>query len=132
MRPGRLGFGLPGAVAAALALAMTPASAAPRVHKAAPQAHKLAAPAHAAAPHVYTIEMKNMKFGPVPAGLHVGDKIVWANHDLFRHTATAADHSFDVDLAAGKSGETVLRKAGAIPFTCKFHPGMKGVLAVAR
>lgn len=115
MRPGRLGFAYSAAAAAALALA-PPASAAPRV-----------------APHkVYTIEMKNMKFGPVPAGLHVGDQIIWANHDFFRHTATAADHSFDIDLMPGKSGKIVLRKPGAIAFSCKFHPGMKGVLTVAR
>ena len=110
MRPGRLGFAPHAAVAAALALA-APASAAPRV---------------------VTIEIKNMKFAPVPAGLHVGDQIVWANHDFFRHTATAADHSFDVDLMPGKSGRIVLRKPGSIAFTCKFHPGMKGVLSVAR
>lgn len=119
MRPGRLGFALPAAAAAALALP-TPGGAAPRVVKAAAKAR------------VYTIEIKNMKFAPVPAGLHVGDQIIWANHDTFRHTATAADHSFDVDLQAGQSGKIVLRKPGAIPFTCKFHPGMKGVLNVAR
>ena len=73
-----------------------------------------------------------MKFGPVPARLRVGDQIVWANHDFFRHTATASDHSFDVDLVPGKSARIVLRKAGAIAFSCKFHPGMKGVLTVAR
>ena len=110
MRPGRPGLGLPAAAAAALAL-VAPASAAPRV---------------------YTIEIKNMKFAPPPAHLRVGDQIVWANHDMFRHTATAADHSFDVDLQAGQSGKIVLRKAGAIAFTCKFHPGMKGVLNVGR
>ena len=73
-----------------------------------------------------------MKFAPVPAGLHVGDQIVWANHDMFRHTATAADHSFDVDLSPGQSGRIILRKPGAIAFSCKFHPGMKGVLTVGR
>lgn len=115
MRPIRLGTVLPAAAAAALALA-APASAAPRVVK----------------PHVFTIEIKNMKFAPAPAGMHVGDQIIWVNHDMFRHTATAADHSFDVDLQAGQSGRTILRKPGAIPFACKFHPGMKGVLTVAR
>ncbi len=110
MRPIRLGSALPAAAAAALALA-APASAAPRV---------------------YTIEIKAMKFAPAPAGLHVGDQIIWVNHDMFRHTATAADHSFDVDLQAGQSGRIVLRKPGAIAFSCKFHPGMKGMLNVGR
>ncbi|MCM8731695.1 cupredoxin domain-containing protein [Hephaestia sp. GCM10023244] len=84
------------------------------------------------APKTYTVIIDKMKFGPVPSGLHVGDTIVWVNRDLFRHTATARDHSFDVDLPPGKSGRTVLKRPGAVAFWCKFHPGMKGQLAVAR
>ena len=110
MRPGRRGVRLPAAAAAALALA-APASAAPRV---------------------FTIEIKNMKFAPAPAGLHPGDRVLWVNHDLFRHTATAIDHSFEIDLRPGQQGGVILRKPGPIPFFCKFHPGMKGVLLVGR
>lgn len=84
----------------------------------------------AAAPRSYTVVIEKMKFGPVPSGLHKGDTIVWVNRDFLRHTATAADHSFDVDLMPGKAAKTVLNKAGTIPFTCRYHPGMKGVLQV--
>ena len=73
-----------------------------------------------------------MRFGPAPAGLHVGDRIVWVNRDFLRHSATAADKSFDLDLPAGKSGAAVLRKPGAIAVACKYHPGMKLQLTVAR
>jgi plastocyanin len=52
------------------------------------------------------------------------------NRDFIRHTATASDHSFDVDLPAGAKGKTVLTKTGAIPFVCRYHPGMRGVLQV--
>jgi len=110
MRPGRFGLLLGAAAAAAAALA-SPASAAPRV---------------------FTIALDKMKFGPAPAGLHVGDRIVWVNRDFIRHSATAADRSFDLDLPAGKSGAVVLRKAGAIVVACKFHPGMKLQLNVAK
>ena len=89
-------------------------------------------PPAAAAPRTHIIIIDKMKFGPVPPGLHVGDTIVWRNRDMVRHTATASDKSFDVDLPAGVSGKTVLKKSGVIPFTCKFHPGMRGVLNVAR
>jgi plastocyanin len=110
MRPGRLGLAGIGAGAAALALA-PPASAAPRV---------------------YTIVIDKMRFGPAPGGLHVGDKIVWANKDFLRHSATAADRSFDVDLPAGKAGAMLLRKPGVVAVACKFHPGMKLQLNVAK
>ena len=84
----------------------------------------------AAAPHTYTVVIDKLKFGPLPAGLHKGDTIIWANRDILRHTATAADHSFDIDLQPGKAGKTVIAKSGTIPFSCRFHPGMRGVLQV--
>jgi plastocyanin len=84
----------------------------------------------AGAPRTYTVVMRQLKFGPLPAQLHKGDTIIWVNKDMFRHTATATDHSFDVDLMPGKAGKTVLNKAGAIPFFCRYHPNMKGVLQV--
>jgi plastocyanin len=90
----------------------------------------LCASAATAAPHSYTVVMDKLKFGPLPAQLHKGDTIVWVNKDLFRHTATAADHSFDVDLMPGKAGKIVLTKEGAIPFICRYHPNMRGVLQV--
>ena len=89
----------------------------------------LAFPA-AAAPRTHVVVMDKMKFGEVPAGVRVGDSIVWVNRDLFRHTASAANGAFDIDLAPGAKGRTVIRKAGAIPFVCKYHPGMRGVLRV--
>ena len=84
------------------------------------------------AAHTYTVVINKMKFGAVPTGLRVGDTIMWVNRDLFRHTATATDHSFDIDLAAGKSGKITMKKTGAVTFTCKYHPGMKGRLVAAK
>jgi plastocyanin len=78
----------------------------------------------------YTIVVDKMAFGALPTGLHVGDTIIWANRDLFRHSATAADRSFDIDLPPGRSARLTLRRAGSTGFSCKFHPGMKGVLVV--
>lgn len=92
-------------------------------------AASLASPA-AAASRTYTVVIDKMKFGPVPAQLHRGDSIIWVNRDFLRHTATAANHSFDVDLPAGARARTVLRNAGTLPFICRYHPGMRGVLQV--
>ena len=85
----------------------------------------------AAAPRTHVVTMEKMKFGALPT-MKVGDTILWVNKDLFRHTATAKDGSFNIDLPAGAKGKTVIRRAGAIAFTCKYHPGMKGVLKVAK
>lgn len=85
----------------------------------------------AARARTHTIVMEKMRFGPSPSGVRVGDTIVWVNRDLFRHTATARNRSFDIDLAPGASGRTVLRTAGRIPYVCRFHPGMTGLLTVS-
>ncbi len=90
----------------------------------------LIAPSAAAAPRTYAVVIERLKFGPIPAVLHKGDTIVWMNKDMLRHSATAANHSFDVDLPAGATGKTVLKTSGVIPFVCRYHPGMRGVLQV--
>ncbi|MEO5772918.1 MAG: hypothetical protein ABIQ32_02200 [Sphingomicrobium sp.] len=83
-----------------------------------------------AASRTYTIVIDKMKFGPVPANFRKDDSIVWVNRDMFRHTATARDHSFDIDLPAGARRRTLVRKTGSIAFLCRYHPGMRGVLKV--
>jgi plastocyanin len=86
----------------------------------------------AAATTVHTIIIDKMKFGPAPAGLRSGDTIIWVNRDMFKHSATARDKSFNVDLPPKSSGKTVIRHAGTIAFYCIYHPGMAGSLSVAR
>ena len=83
-----------------------------------------------AAPHTYAVTIDKLKFGPVPAVVHPGDSIIWVNHDFLRHSATAGDHSFDVDLPAGAKVKMVVKKKGRIPFVCRYHPGMRGILVV--
>ncbi len=78
----------------------------------------------------YTIVIDKMKFGPVPEQLYAGDTIIWQNDDIFRHSATARDESFDVDLPAKTSVRMVVEAEGTFEFFCKFHPGMTGTLTV--
>jgi plastocyanin len=84
----------------------------------------------AAAPQTHVVVIDKMKFLSVPAKVRAGDVIVWVNRDMFRHTATARNGSFNVDLAPGARGKTAVRSSGAISFFCKYHPGMRGVLRV--
>ena len=78
----------------------------------------------------YLVVVDKMTFGDLPAELHVGDTITWRNDDLFRHTATAEDQSFDVDLPVKSEVVMPLTVAGEWNFICKFHPGMTGTLVV--
>lgn len=79
---------------------------------------------------VYTVTLNQMKFGLLPATIHVGDAIEWANNDIFLHSATAKDKSFDVELKPKAHVRTTFRHAGTFPFTCRYHPGMVGTLIV--
>ena len=91
-----------------------------------------APPVAAAAPRTHVVIIDKMKFGATPVGVKAGDTIVWDNRDLFRHTATARNGDFSVDLPAGSRGKAVVRTPGTIAFTCRFHPGMRGVLRVSK
>lgn len=86
----------------------------------------------AAAPRAHTVVIDEMKFGPLPAGIRSGDTIIWVNRDMFKHTATARDKSFNLDLPPGTSRKTIIKRAGTIPFYCIYHPGMNGALKVAQ
>jgi len=56
----------------------------------------------AAATHVVVIDQ--MKYGAVPP-LKVGDTVTFVNKDLFRHTVTASNNSFNLDLMPGARGD---------------------------
>ena len=92
----------------------------------------LPTPPAMAAPRTHVVVIDKMKFGAMPAGVRAGDKIIWVNKDMFKHTATAKGGGFDVDLQPGARATVVVRKAGAISVICRYHPGMKAVLKVAK
>jgi len=78
----------------------------------------------------FTIVIDKMAFGPVPEVLHPGDTITWQNNDVLHHSATARDKSFDIDLPSKASVQVTVGAAGNVDFFCKFHPSMKGTLAI--
>ena len=77
----------------------------------------------AAATHVVVID--KMKYTPVPP-LKVGDTVVFVNKDMFRHTVTATNNSFNLDLMPNTKGSLHINSAGHATFYCKYHPGMRG------
>jgi len=90
----------------------------------------LCPPPATAAPRTHVVIIDKMKFGAVPAGIRAGDRVLWVNRDMFKHTATAKDGSFDLDLAPGAQRSAVVKKAGALAVICRYHPGMRVMLQV--
>ena len=85
----------------------------------------------AAGPKTYTVAIENMQFNPGQLTVHRGDRIVWANKDLFPHTATASNKAFDSgSIQAGASWTYVAAKPGDYSYGCSFHPTMKATIRV--
>ena len=76
------------------------------------------------------VSMNNLAYAPETIAAHVGDRVAWVNKDMFLHSATTAD--FDVVLKPGVSGEIRLLQPGTITYICRYHPGMKGQIVVAK
>jgi plastocyanin len=90
-----------------------------------------AGPAEAAGREV-TVSIANMRYAQIPAGLKVGDTIVWQNRDSVPHTVTARDKSFDVRISPHQTARMTLDRAGSVPFYCIFHVQMRGTLTVGK
>jgi len=74
-----------------------------------------------------TVVIDQMKYAQVPP-LKVGDVVTFVNKDMFRHTVTASNNSFNLDLMPGASGSLRINSAGHAVFYCKYHPGMRGTM----
>ena len=72
-----------------------------------------------------------MKFIPERLELAVGDTVVWTNKDFLPHSVTASGARVESgDLAPGKTWRFTARQKGEMPYICRLHPVMKGVLLV--
>ena len=84
-----------------------------------------------AAGKTHTVRIEGMKFVPERLEVAQGDTVRWTNADFVPHTVTAAKAGVESgDLAQGKSWKFVARKKGEMPYICRLHPVMKGVLVV--
>lgn len=68
--------------------------------------------------------------------LRSGQRVVWRNHDATEHTITAGTPeqptgAFDLRLVgAGARGAWVASTPGVVPYFCRRHPQMRGLLVV--
>ncbi|MGE0241399.1 MAG: cupredoxin family copper-binding protein [Parvibaculaceae bacterium] len=92
----------------------------------------LALPIDAGAARAQTLRVTidKMAFSPAELTAKAGDTIEWINNDVFAHTATVKG-GFEVMLPPKKSGSVVVETAGTIDYYCRFHPNMKGRIAVS-
>jgi plastocyanin len=89
-----------------------------------------AALAHAAG-KTHTVTIEGMKFTPERLEVAAGDIVVWTNKDFLPHSVTASGAKVESgDLVPGKTFRFVARKKGEMPYICRLHPVMKGVVVV--
>jgi plastocyanin len=84
-------------------------------------------PAHA---DTIRVTVDKLEFMPADISAKVGDTIEWVNNDVFAHTATVRG-DWDVMIAPKKTARLVLKKSGDVEYYCRFHPNMRGRIAVA-
>jgi plastocyanin len=83
----------------------------------------------AAKTFVVTVQITG--FEPPTLTVASGDRITWVNKDLFPHTATADNKTFDSrSIAPAGAWTFVAGKPGTFAYTCIFHPTMKGIINV--
>ena len=84
-----------------------------------------------AAGKTHEVRIEGMKFVPERLEVAPGDTVVWTNKDFLAHSVTASEARVESgDLAPGKTFRFVARKKGEMPYICRLHPVMKGVLVV--
>jgi plastocyanin len=89
-----------------------------------------AAGAHAAG-KTHAVRIEGMKFIPERLEVATGDTVVWTNKDFLPHSVTAREARVESgDLAPSKSWRFTARKQGEMPYICRLHPVMKGMLVV--
>jgi plastocyanin len=83
-----------------------------------------------AAAETIQVTIDKLVFSPATVEAKVGDTIEWVNKDVFAHTATVKG-GWEVMIPPKKSASLTLKAAGAVDYFCRFHPNMKGHIAMA-
>jgi plastocyanin/uncharacterized membrane protein len=81
--------------------------------------------------HHAVVIIKQMHFEPQRITVASGDTIEWKNEDIFAHSVTSDDGSFDSGLIQpGSSWQTTVTKTGTIAYHCHPHPNMTAQVIV--
>jgi len=75
------------------------------------------------------VVIKQLHFEPNQVDVKLGDRVKWENQDIFTHTVTAEDGSFDSGpIAPGESWTLTATHKGRIAYHCRPHPNMSAEL----
>jgi plastocyanin/uncharacterized membrane protein len=86
----------------------------------------------AAQPKAAQVVIKNMSFQPAELKVQPGEAVEFRNNDIFAHTVTADDGSFDSGLIQpGGTWKLTVSKPETIAYHCAPHPNMKAKLLPA-
>jgi plastocyanin/uncharacterized membrane protein len=79
----------------------------------------------------HVVVIKQVHFNPPQMTVKVGDTVEWRNEDIFSHTVTADDGSFDSGLIdPGHSWQMTFNDPQTVGYHCRPHPNMKAMLSV--
>jgi plastocyanin len=79
----------------------------------------------------HLVAIEGMKFVPERLEVAAGEIVTWMNRDLVPHTVTAPGAGVESgEIAPGASWKFTARRAGEMPYLCRFHPTMKAFLVV--
>jgi plastocyanin len=85
----------------------------------------------AAEPKTIDVVIEHFAFAPASIEARPGDTVVFVNHDITTHTATAVDGSWTTnDVASGQSARVVVPATGDGAYVCRYHPVMKGRIVI--
>jgi uncharacterized membrane protein/plastocyanin len=79
----------------------------------------------------HVVVMKQVHFDPPQITVKPGDSVQWTNEDIFSHTITADDGSFDSGpIDPGHSWQMTFKRDETIAYHCRPHPNMRAMLIV--
>ena len=90
----------------------------------------LAAGMTSALAETITVTIDRLAFSPAAISVKAGDTVEWVNKDAFAHTATVKG-GWEVAIPPKKTASRVMTATDTVDYFCRFHPNMKGTIAVA-
>ena len=85
-------------------------------------------------PRRHLVEIRGMAFEPARLSARPGDSVIWVNHDIVPHTATAkgaGGPSWDTGVLPPDSvGRFVTQRPGLVAYICKLHPTMRAEIVI--